>query len=403
MEHKKLAIGALVFLLFAGVVSVSASAPDASSAHGPGVPEFVQAVPDWLQANSNGFGDPLTGEVTALETFNNYLYAGTHHPVNPALLYDGARMFRSPDGVNWTAIGQPGFGVVGDTKPPAVLDLAVFNGRIYASTGRGNVAQIWRSLNGTTWAPMVETGFSDPNNHDITALAVYDNKIYAGAANTDTGAQIWRSPSGDNNTWTQVAPAAPGSAPATITGFAVFDGALYAAVESDAPAQIWRSTSGDNNTWTAVVSDGFGNSNTTLIGGMAVFANNLYVGAGNTVNRAQLWRYDGVTWNPVSVQGLGDPNNQKVEMVFVFQNQLYVSVKNTVAGIKLWRSPDGTSWERANLDGFGDSNNSGTNWSNATATFLCNLYVGTSNVVAGGELWATQQRCAYIPLTVRSP
>ena len=203
---------------------------------------------------------------------------------------------------------------------------------------------------------MVVAGFADPNNHDITALAVYDNKIYAGAANTDTGAQIWRSPSGDNNTWTQVAPAAPGSAPATITGFAVFDGALYAAVESDAPAQIWRSTSGDNNTWTAVVSDGFGNSNTTLIGGMAVFANNLYVGAGNTVNRAQLWR-----------------------------------------------SPDGTSWERANLDGFGDSNNSGTNWSNATATFLCNLYVGTSNVVAGGELWATQQRCAYIPLTVRSP
>jgi hypothetical protein len=402
MELKKLAFCVLVFLLVAGAVSVSASAPEAGSAYSPEVPELAQAIPDWLQANSNGFGDPLTGEVTALETFNNYLYAGTHHPVDPMMLYDGARMFRSPDGVNWTPAAQPGFGVVGDTRPPAVLDLAVFNSNIYASTGRGNAAQIWRSSNGTTWSPMVAAGFGDPNNHDITALAVYDNKIYAGVANTDTGAQIWRSTSGGNNTWGQVAPAAPGAAAAAITGFAEFDGTLYATVESAAPAQIWSSFGG--STWTPVMSDGFTNTLTTSIGGMAVFGGYLYVGAGNTTNGALLYRTnDGTNWHQTITPAFGDPNNQKIETVFVYQNQLYASAKNSVTGLELWRSANGTSWEQANQDGFGDSNNTGTNWSNATADFSCHLYVGTSNVVAGGELWEMQRECSYIPFLIRLP
>jgi hypothetical protein len=141
-----------------------------------------------------------------------------------------------------------------------------------------------------------------------------------------------------------------------------------------------------------VSSNGFGNSNTNKTGGMAVFGGYLYVGVGNTVNGAQLWRTsNGASWEPMITSGFGDPNNQMVELVFVFQNQLYVGVKNAVTGIELWRSTDGTLWERANQDGFGDSNNSGSNGSHATADFLSHLYVGTSNVVNGGELWRMLQ------------
>jgi hypothetical protein len=388
MAHKKLASGVLVILLVAGV---SASARYASSAYGQAL---AQEVPGWQQVNSNGFGDQQTGEVSALEAFNGHLYAGTHNPIDPAPLYDGAQIFRSPDGVTWTPVTQPGFGITHDIAPPAILDLTVFNGRLYASTGRGDgPGQIWRTLNGVTWAPMVITGFSNPDTVDITALAVYNGLIYAGATNQVSGAQIWRSYTGDNNTWTQVAPAVPGTDPASVTGLAVFDGALYAAVESDAPAQIWCSCGG---AWTTVMSDGFGNSNTTSTGGIAEFKGYLYVGAGNAVNGAQLWRTDNpddeTSWLQAISPGFGDPNNQKVETVFVFQNQLYVSVKNTATGIELWRSTDGTLWERANLDGFGDSHNTGSNWSNATADFLEHLYVGTSNVVDGGELWRMQQQ-----------
>jgi hypothetical protein len=342
---------------------------------------------------------PRTGtRRSALEAFNGHLYAATSNST------DGARIFRSQDGVTWTPVTQPGFGNTHDIAPPAILDLTVFNGYLYVSTGRGNASQIWRTLNGVIWAPMDVTGFNDPDNVDITALAGYGGKLYAGVTNQVSGAQIWSSYTGDNNSWTQVAPAVPGTAPASITGLAVFDGALYAAVESDAPAQIWRSYGG---AWETIVSDGFGSSDTALTGGMAVFAGYLYVGAGNTASGAQLWRTnDGTNWGQVITPAFGDANNQKVEMVFVFQNQLYVSVKNALTGIELWRSTDGTLWERANLDGFGDSNNSGTNWSNATADFLGQLYVGTSNVADGGELWRMQQQqqqpiLLYLPLIRR--
>ncbi|HLE52050.1 MAG TPA: hypothetical protein VI755_08300, partial [Anaerolineales bacterium] len=258
--------------------------------------------------------------------------------------------------------------------------------------------QIWRALDGVTWAPMTITGFSNPDTVDITAFAVYGGFIYAGATNLISGAQIWRSFSGDSNTWTKVAPGVPGMAATRITGFAVFNGALYAALESAGFAQIWRSYGSD---WTTVVNNGFGNSYTTSTGGMAEFAGYLYVGTGNTLEGAQLWRTnDGASWEQAISPGFGDPNNQKVEMVFVFQNQLYVSVKNAQTGMELWRSADGVIWEQINQDGFGDSHNSGSNWNNATTDYLSQLYVGTSNVMDGGELWRMQQQQTYLPLYI---
>ena len=174
MKLKKLALVALVTIL---VASVSACAPEASStrsiesASPPKLPApepysqavqgIAQAVPVWEQVNSNGFGDPQTGEVTALEAFNGYLYAGTHNPIDPAPLYDGAQIFRSSDGVTWNPVTQPGFGNAHDIAPPAILDFIVFNNQLYASTGRGNASQIWRTSNGTIWAPMDVTGFSE--------------------------------------------------------------------------------------------------------------------------------------------------------------------------------------------------------------------------------------------------
>ena len=402
MEHKKLVIGVLGILLLACVAGVSASTPQAGEARNNRAQDLPQAVPDWQQVNSNGFGDPTVGEVSALGAYNGYLYAGTHNPIDPEPLFDGTQIFRSSDGVTWNPVTQPGFGNAHDTAPPAILDMAVFKGYLYSSTGRGDSAgKIYRTVNGVSWAPVVNSGFGDQDNVDITALAEYDGYIYAGVTNLVSGSQIWRSFTGDSNTWTQMV--VPGTTETSISGFAAFDGALYAAVESTAPAQIWRSYGG---AWTAVVSDGFGDSDTTATGGMAVFAGYLYIGAGNAVDGAQLWRSNnGTTWTQAITPGFGDANNREVEAAFVYQSQLYASVKNAVTGMEVWRSADGSLWEQANQDGFGDSNNAGTNGSNATAEFECQLYVGTSNVVDGGELWRMGGPCAYLhlPLVMRWP
>jgi hypothetical protein len=388
MNPKQLVIGILVILLVSGIFGVSTSATAANDASSPVVRDLSLVELTWQQVNSSGFGDPQTSEVTALGAFNGYLYAGNHNPIDPELLFDGAQIFRSSDGIIWNPITQPGFGIAHDIAPPAILDFLVFNTRLYASTGRGDgPGQIWRSLDGINWAPMIIHGFNDQDNVDVTALSAYNGVIYAGVTNLVSGAQIWSSFTGDSNTWTQAS--TPSVAEASITGFANFDGGLYAAVESPGAAHIWRSYGA---AWTSVVNDGFGDGNTTLTGGLAVFAGDLYVGAGNSETGAQLWRTsDGEIWTPAIPPAFGDPNNLKVEQVFVFQNQLYVSVKNTVTGLEVWRTADGSNWEQANLDGFNDSNNTGTNWSNATENFLNQLYVGTSNVTDGGELWRTNQ------------
>lgn len=396
MRNNKLAINFLVVLLVAGLAGAVPFAPVARGASNQGDQILPQVAPTWQQVNSSGFGDPQTDEVTAIGAFNGYLYAGTHNPIDPEPLYDGAQIFRSPDGVNWTPVTQPGFGIAHDIAPPAILDFTVFGGRLYASTGRGDgPGQIWRTLGGVYWVPTVIHGFSDPDTADIAALAGYNGMIYAGVTNTVSGAQIWRSFTGDSNAWEPVAPAALTMAGAGVTGFAVYDGALWATVESEAPVQIWRSFGGD---WTVVVSDGFGDRQTTSTGGMAEFGGYLYVGAGNAVEGAQLWRTnDGATWEQVTTPGFSDPNNQAVEIVFVFQSQLHVGTRNAKTGIELWRSVDVANWQQVNPDGFGDSNNTGSNRSSAVADFLGQLYVGTSNLVEGGELWRLRQQRVFLP------
>jgi hypothetical protein len=384
MKYKKLAIGVLVILLASSMIGASAFTPSAGRLSPHANPDSADEVLDWEQANSNGFGDPGELEVSALEAFNGYLYAGTYNPIDPAPLYDGARIYRSSNGTTWTPVTLPGFGNTHDIATPAILDFVVFGSYLYAGTGRGNAAQVWRSLNGTTWAYMTITGFSDPNNVDINALAVYDGQIYAGVTNTVSGAKIYRSFTGDSNSWDQVTPPATTVAGAGVTAFAVFDGALWAVVESEDPVEIWRTYGGP---WEVVVGNGFGDANTLLTGGMAEFGGNLYVGAGNTSTGPLLWHTDGMTWAPVTTPISDDPNNQQVEMVFVSGTYLYLSLKNTVTGLEVWRTTDGSTWEQVNLDGFSDSNNTTTNRSNSGATFLSRIYVGTSNIVMGGELW----------------
>jgi hypothetical protein len=403
MGYKRLAVGFLVVLLLAGVVSVSASTPARDLAYSDALGVSTQIfkknlaeTPSWQQVNSNGFGVQANVEVSALSVFNSCLYAGVSNPT------DGARIFRSDDGLAWNPVSQPGFGNPHDTAPPAILDMVVFNGRIYASTGRGDgPGQIWRSLDGVNWAPMVIAGFSDPDTVDVTVLAVYNGLIYAGAGNLISGAQVWRSFSGDSNTWVQVAPEVPATHPARITGFAEFDGGLYAAIESDMPAQIWSSYGG---VWTTVMDDGFGDALTTSTGGLVQFGGYLYVGAGNENEGAQIWRSnDGMNWEQAIEPGFGDPNNRKVEMVFVFQGNLYAGVKNTQTGLEIWRSPDGINWEQVNQDGFGDKNNSSTNGSNAVVEFQGDLFVGTVNQLDGGELWRMEGLAQPPPPTATPP
>ena len=347
------------------------------------------ATPGWMQNNNNGFGDPTSIGISALEVFNDLLYAGTWN-------WDkGARVWRSSDGSSWTAVTEPGFGSIYANTNPIIPDMIAFNGQLYAGAGwDGKGGQIWRSPNGTSWTQVVDNGFGDPNNIAVVLFTVFNNNLYACTRSEKAhGLEIWRSATGDTSDWSQVVTNGFDDNPKNwnCTGFAIFNGYLYAATESGAEDtdgfEIWRTNNGEN--WTQATIAGFGNPDNVGAGGMAIYNGFLYVGTLNYSTGAQIWRTSsGENWEQVTGNGLGDANNLKVDPFYVFGDDLYACADNIQTGAEVWRSSDGSNWDQVNRDGFGDSNTIYCSlWANGIVAFNGSLYIGTVNNVNGGELW----------------
>jgi hypothetical protein len=80
-------------------------------------------------------------------------------------------------------------------------------------------------------------------------------------------------------------------------------------------------------------------------------------------------------------------NNEKVESLYVFNGTLYAGLNNLVTGLEVWATTDGATWGQVNPDGFGDSDNQHTLWSNETIDFHNSLYIGVFNGPDGLGIW----------------
>lgn len=340
-------------------------------------------MPGWEQINVSGFGDPLTRGVSALEVFRDRIYAGASN------WETGGQVWRLGGDGQWLQVTEAGFG--SGAANPAVIDLHVFNGQLYAGTGWNTEApgQIWRSADGFDWRLVTTDGFGDADNIAITNFVAFKGMLYAGTGSVNGSAQIWRSNNGNSGTWRQVAPDGTGLT-GNVTGFAAYKGVIYAAIEPadgfGAPVQVWRSVNGSQ--WVTVTEDGFGNERNESTGGFAQFGGYLYLGMRNEETGAQLWRTrDGIHWEMVVGDGFGDLNNIKIESLFVYDNLLHAATFNPPMGLQLWRSADGIHWEQVTANGFGDSSNFSTLWNSATIKYQGQILIGTWNDVEGGELW----------------
>jgi Uncharacterized conserved protein len=381
------------------------------------IQKFALGVPGWKQVNINGFGDPAN-RISTLGVFGGYLYAGTY-----TFRDHGAQLWRTADGLNWTAVMTNGFGVYYNV---GIDHLVEFNGKLYAGVRNSTPnppytdtgGEIWRSSDGTTWEPVVQGGFGDRYNGEVMHMAVFNNQIYAGTwSYTSThGAEIWRSSTGNSNDWQQVVSNGFGDASnAAIMDMVEFNGALYAGTRFGAAgngADLWRSTDGLN--WTPVITDGFGYTGTYDIAALAAFQNHLYAGTGRydfsakTYPGGQVWRCsqssncdEASDWELVVSDGFGNPDNINVSALHVFDGYLYAIPYNFRTGLEVWRTKDGTNWEQVGLAGLGDSNNSGTYWNNSIATFNNRLFIGTTNGANGGEVWLFLHNRVYLPLIRR--
>jgi len=301
---------------------------------------------------------------------------------------DNHRIQKFAPGVpGWRQVNINGFG---ERRNRGVTALAVFNGRLYASaSNQDDGARVWRTADGTTWTAVSEIGFGSAytnTNRSIPDLTVFDGQLYAGVGRSDNAGQIWRS--SDGTAWTQVEGSGFGNANnSRILALAVFSHQLYAATGNDNDGlEIWRSSTGNAGSWSQVVTGGFNSdSNNRMVCGFAEFNGYLYAAVENTTDGVEIWRTsDGVTWTQANTSSFGDANNGETGGLAVFGGYLYSGTRNDTTGAQLWRSSDGTTWTQVVGDGFGDVNNRKLE---SLVVFNGGLYAVAGNYVTGMTVW----------------
>jgi hypothetical protein len=344
--------------------------------------------------------------INSLMEFNGQLFAGTYSG-------SGAQLWSmNPAGV-WTQLVPDGFG---DLANEAIAALTPFNSNLYAGVYNANGASILRSPDGETWEAVVTGGRDVPDNLWADELAVFNNQIYAGVGNPYSGAQIWRSLSGDINTWSAVVTAGLQNPDNWMfRSSEIHSGYLYFGTEntdinswdSTTGGIVIRSNTGNSGNWANVSGGGFGDANNYIISGLESFGPYLYASTGRwNASGIQVWRCQTCNsssdWVKVVDNGFGNPDNWGWSTLEELDGQLYLIIGNEKSGMQVWRSSTGNSgeWVQANISGFGDSENAYP-YMNNTAVFNGNLYVGTENSAHGPEIWEFLLQWIYLPVIMR--
>ena len=120
----------------------------------------------------------------------------------------GMEVWKSFDGTNWEVTADPGFG---SRQNSSGRGLAAFNGYLYVgSENRRDGGQVWRrklSPNGdfeedSEWEMVIDKGIDTTNNYWFSDFTVHnigtEEYLYAGTWNRNSGGELWRSNDGEN-------------------------------------------------------------------------------------------------------------------------------------------------------------------------------------------------------------
>jgi uncharacterized protein YjiK len=376
------------------------------------IQKFAPGVQGWRQVNINGFGYPGTWNTGSglfgLAEFNGQLYAGGRDQNN-------GQIWRHA-GSEWTPMLSDGFD---GSEYWMVEHLVVFHNQLYAGAwtwddgiDANGGGEVWRSPSGNTgtWSQVVSGGFDDVTNSDIWRLGVFKDSILAAtwSSTTTHGLEIWRSSSGNAGSWSQVVPNGFGDANNEgIASLQEFNDYMYVGTyNSQTGGEVWHSQSGDASTWEQVNADGFGDPDAYEVCAMAAFGDYLYASTSYKWGKgkgADVWRCqecDGSDWQRVITNGFDNPSTRTMSALEVFDGQLYLAVGNTTTGLEVRRTVDGTTWEQVGFAGLGDSNNYGT-FDSLLVVSTDRLYLGTQNEANGVEVWSYLDKQVYLPLVLR--
>ena len=286
------------------------------------------------------------------------------------------------------------------------------------------------------WEQVVNHGFENKNNLHAWSIKGYKNFLYVGTRNVVDGCQIYRSQTGDKDTWVQVNQNGFGDDNKSegARNMIVYQDLLWVITNSwDYGAQVWV-TNGeiyknlDIINWKKANLNGFGEGNDIISSkALGIYNDTLYVGSQSRNGHPLIFKYEGPTdfeninpenWTLVKDFYEEPDYNSDLFLVGDFinftnkygKNHLYIiliagvtplirelksnfSLINLVNTLRIlffgkgqiWRY-DGINWDLIDSKIFRDTNLMGS----CFQIFNNSLYIGTANWL-GGEIWKTDE------------
>ena len=381
-------------------------------------PAFAQGQPS--QEATGGFGNTNNDHAGSAALFQSKLFVGT---VNNA---SGLEVY-SFDGAAW--VQEVGAGAPGSPTAPGfgnaanfyAASMIVYGSSLYVGTGvTAGACEIWR-YDGTAWTAVVggtspvPAGFGNANNVGVMCMETYGTDLYAGIRNSTNGCEVWRY---DGTNWT---PEVGGAAPVPA-GFGNVNNVaalrmrdygthLYVGtLNSVNGCAVWRH---DGLAWVPVVGGGapmgpgFGSAANHGAVGMAVYEGMLYAGTQNNVTGCEVWAYDGTNWiqsvgalpSAVAGPGFGNAANSIAMTLSVYDSKLVAGTYN-LGGCEVWAF-DSAAWVQE-VGGGAPGTPTGPGFGNAgndnipsMAAMNNRLYMGTSNLPGGCEVWSLKSSHAW--------
>lgn len=358
----------------------------------------------WGRVASGGLGHEASATLASTALFDDALYVGTAVDAGAKV---GAAIWRGEDSRDFDRIATKGFG---DAANRAV-ELATYDGRLWAATTNPNGFQVWVSTDGETFRQIAEAGRSSAEH---ATPVVFENRLLLLVDDERSGAEVRLLEQNDgagedfrvvvegglgavSNTGFAASPSSPGA-----HGM-VFGGALYVGtVNATGGAEIWRTADGVR--WEAVASGGLRSAGNVALTPQVAFRGRLYAISRNPDGFEVYRTADGTRWQRVVKGGLGATPFRNVagslavtgepeRLVLVTRNvsQLQILPGGTpievgiTAGFQVWRSSFGAKWTEVGRPGFGDSHDyAGTLTSEGGV-----VYLTSDNYREGNAIWRT--------------
>lgn len=219
-----------------------------------------------------------------------------------------------------------------------------FKGDLYLGTSASslNGFEVYR-YNSNKIELVGSNGFGNRFNSGAWSACEYNNELYIGTMNWNTGCEIWKSADGVN--------------------------------------------------WTKVIipnGDGFGTNYNVYAWNIKVYNNSLYVGTCNLnpEEGCQLWEYNGLQWKKVDLpggDGFGQAGNYGVRNLIVYNNELYVATAQNFLyqeeAFEIWKY-DGEKWTCI----VGDNGIIDEGFSNSYNKYAWSMTIGSDNKLWVGTL-----------------